>query len=148
MSDDRQPRPIDAYKQIIDQLVSETSQGVREKAVVRETAFPELSDDPVFNPFIKSLSTEQRQMLAQMLHAERVAAIHDVLAVLTWWVLARGVGLTFRGEPMPWSLAAQVFTATTLVAWTIGNGPKTTLNLVHSECNRLDYSSHHLAHRP
>jgi hypothetical protein len=106
MSDDRQPsRPIDAYKQIIDQLVSETSQGVREKAVVRETAFPELSDDRVFNPFIKSLSTEQRQMLAQMLHAERVAAIHDVLAVLTWWVLARGVGLTFRGEPMPVELS-------------------------------------------
>ncbi|HWX92248.1 MAG TPA: DUF6547 family protein [Terriglobales bacterium] len=106
MSDDRQPsRPIDAYKQIIDQLVTETSHGVREKAVVRETAFPDLSDDRVFNPFIKSLSTGQRQMLAQMLHAERVAAIHDALAVLTWWVLARGVGLTFRGEPMPVELS-------------------------------------------
>jgi len=106
MSDDRQPsRPIEAYKQIIDQLVTETSHGVREKAVVRETAFPDLSDDRVFNPFIKSLSTGQRQMLAQMLHAERVAAIHDALAVLTWWVLARGVGLTFRGEPMPVELS-------------------------------------------
>ena len=102
MSDDRQPsRPIEAYKQIIDQLVTETSHGVREKAVVREIAFPDLSDDRVFNPFVKSLSTGQRQMLAQMLHAERVAAIHDALAVLTWWVLAREVGLTFRGEPMP-----------------------------------------------
>lgn len=106
MSDDREPsRPIDAYKQIIDQLVSETSQGVREKTVVRETAFPELSDDRVFNPFIKSLSMGQRQILAQMLHAERVSAIHDVLAVLTWWMLARGVGLTFRGEPMPVELS-------------------------------------------
>jgi len=106
MSDDRQPsRPIDAYKQIIDQLVTETSHGVREKAVVQETAFPDLSDDRVFNPFIKSLSTGQREMLAQMLHAERVAAIHDALAVLTWWVLARGVGLTFRGEPMPVELS-------------------------------------------
>jgi hypothetical protein len=106
MSDDRQPsRPIDAYKQIIDQLVTETSHGVREKAVVQESAFPNLSDDRVFNPFIKSLSTGQREMLAQMLHAERVAAIHDALAVLTWWVLARGVGLTFRGEPMPVELS-------------------------------------------
>jgi hypothetical protein len=106
MSNDRQPsRPIDAYKQIIDQLVTETSHGVREKAVVRENAFPDLSDDRVFNPFIKSLSTGQREMLAQMLHAERVAAIHDALAVLTWWVLARGVGLTFRGEPMPVELS-------------------------------------------
>jgi hypothetical protein len=106
MSDDRQPsRPIEAYKQIIDQLVTETSHGVREKTVVREIAFPDLSDDRVFNPFIKSLSTGQRQMLAQMLHAERVAAIHDALAVLTWWVLAREVGLTFRGEPMPVELS-------------------------------------------
>ena len=106
MSDDRQPsRPIDAYRQIIDQLVTETSHGVREKAVVQENAFPNLSDDRVFNPFIKSLSTGQREMLAQMLHAERVAAIHDALAVLTWWVLARGVGLTFRGEPMPVELS-------------------------------------------
>ena len=106
MSDDRQPsRPIDAYKQIIDQLVTETSYGVREKAVLREAAFPDLSDDRAFNPFIKSLSTGQRQMLAQMPHAERVAAIHDALAVLTWWVLARGVGLTFRGEPMPVELS-------------------------------------------
>jgi hypothetical protein len=106
MSDDRQPsRPIEAYKQIIDQLVTETSHGVREKAVVREIAFSDLSDDRVFNPFIKSLSTGQRQMLAQMLHAERVAAIHDALAVLTWWVLAREVGLTFRGEPMPVELS-------------------------------------------
>jgi hypothetical protein len=78
---------------------------VREEAVVRGTPFSDLSDDRVFNPFIKSLSTEQRQMLAQMLHAERVAAIHDALAVLTWWVLARGVGLTFRGEPMPVELS-------------------------------------------
>ena len=106
MSDDRQPsRPIEAYKQIIDQLVTETSHGVREKAVVREIAFSDLSDDRVFNPFIKSLSTGQRQMLAQMLHAERVAAIHDALAVLTWWVLAREVGLTFRGKPMPVELS-------------------------------------------
>jgi hypothetical protein len=106
MSDDRQPsRPIEAYKQIIDQLVTETSHGGREKAVVREISFSDLSDDRVFNPFIKSLSTGQRQMLAQMLHAERVAAIHDALAVLTWWVLAREVGLTFRGEPMPVELS-------------------------------------------
>ena len=36
-----------------------------------------------------------------MLHAERIAAIHDVLAVLTWWMEAREAGCTFRGEAMP-----------------------------------------------
>jgi hypothetical protein len=106
MSLDRNPsRPIDAYKQIIDQLVTETSHGVREKAVVQENAFPDLSNDRTFNPFIKSLTTGQREMLAQMLHAERVAAIHDALAVLTWWILSGGVGLTFRGDRMPVELS-------------------------------------------
>jgi hypothetical protein len=88
-------------------LVTETSHGVREKAVVQENTFPDLSDDRVFNPFIKSLTTAQREMLAQMLHAERVAAIHDALAVLTWWILTGGVGLTFRGERMPVELSGE-----------------------------------------
>jgi hypothetical protein len=102
MTGERQPSsPIDAYKEIIDQLVTETSNGVNERLVVREGGFLETSDSRVFNPFLRSLSTEQRQMLAQILHAERISAIHDVLAVLTWWVNAREAGFTFRGEPMP-----------------------------------------------
>lgn len=106
MPGERQPsRPIDAYKEIIDQLVTETSYGVREKLVVREGAFSQLSDDRVFNSFVQTLSIDQRRILAQMLHAERTAAIGDVLAVLSWWVLARGVGFTFRGEPMPVDLS-------------------------------------------
>ncbi len=106
MTEERQlSRPIDAYKEIIDQLVTETSHGVTGKLVLRQGGFLETSDDRVFNPLLTSLSTEHRQLLSQMLHAERVAAIHDVLAVLTWWVVARGVGFTFRGEPMPVELS-------------------------------------------
>ena len=102
MTGERPPsRPIDAYKEIIDQLVSETSHGVNERLVVREKGFSETSDSRIFNTFLNALSPEQRQMLAQMLHAERVSAIHDVLAVLSWWVDARKAGFTFRGEPMP-----------------------------------------------
>ena len=81
MTGERQPsRPIDAYKEIIDQLVTETSRGVTEKLVVREGGFLETSDGRVFNPFLKSLSTEQRLKLAQMLHAERVSAIGGALS--------------------------------------------------------------------
>jgi hypothetical protein len=102
MTGERRPsRPIDAYKEIIDQLVTETSRGVNERLVVREEGFAETSDSRIFNPLLNALSAEQRQMLAQMLHAERISAIHDVLAVLSWWVDARKAGLTFRGEPMP-----------------------------------------------
>jgi len=99
-AEQRPSRPSDAYKEIIDQLVTETSHGVNERLVVREGGFSETSDSRIFNPFLNALSNEQRQMLAQMLHAVRISAIHDVLADLTWWVDAGGVGFTFRGEPM------------------------------------------------
>ena len=98
-------RPVDAYKAIIDQLVTETSHGVPEKLVVQEGIFSRAPDDGVFNLFVQSLSTEQRALLARMLHAERTSSIHDVLAVLSWWLEAGEVALTFRGESMPVDLS-------------------------------------------
>lgn len=40
-----------------------------------------------------------------MLQAERDGAIHDVLAVLSWWIDCRDVGFAVDGEPMPVSLS-------------------------------------------
>jgi hypothetical protein len=98
-------RPLDAYKAIVDQLVRETSHGVSETLVAQEGIFSKAPAEEVFNSFVHSLSPEQREMLAKMLHAERTAAIHDVLAVLSWWVEAGGLGFTFRGESMPVDLS-------------------------------------------
>jgi hypothetical protein len=36
-----------------------------------------------------------------MLREERSGAVHDVLALLTWWIQCWDVPLTYRGEPMP-----------------------------------------------
>jgi hypothetical protein len=106
--EDRQPlRPIDAYKAMIDQLVNETSHGLSERLVLEEGVWTKAPDEEPVNAFVRSLSSEQRQMLARMLRDERTGTIHDVLALLTWWLLARGVGLTFRGEPMPVELSGQ-----------------------------------------
>ena len=98
-------RPVDAYKAIIDQLVRETSHGVSERLVAQEGVLSRTPADQVLNGFVNSLSTEHRLMLAQLLHRERTAAFHDVLAVLSWWVEAREVGFTFRREPMPVDLS-------------------------------------------
>jgi hypothetical protein len=98
-------RPVDAYKSIIDQLARETSHGVSERLVVEEGIFSRAPAEQLFNGFGQSLSTEHRQMLGEMLHRERTAAIHDVLAVLSWWVEAREVGFTFRGQLMPVDLS-------------------------------------------
>ena len=98
-------RPIEAYKAIIDQLAAETSQGVSEKLVAEQGIFSRAPDERVFNSFVQSLSAEQRELLAKILHAERTATIHDVLAVLSWWVQTGGLGFTFRGEAMPVDLS-------------------------------------------
>lgn len=97
--------PIDAYKAIIDQLVSETSHGVSEKLVAEKCIWTKSPGEDAANAFVGRLSTEDRHILARMLHYERTGAIHDVLAVLTWWTSCAGVGLTFQGEPMPVELS-------------------------------------------
>ena len=104
----REPaRPIEAYKAIIDELVSETSHSVHERSIVEEGVWLKARDAEPANAFVRSLSLDQRRMLARVVHDERTAAIHDVLALLTWWISTRGVRLTFQREPMPVELSGQ-----------------------------------------
>src|SRR5260370_17211934 len=97
--------PLDAYKAIIDQLVNETTHSVLGRHVAECGIFPEAFAAAAFNQLIGSLTPEQRKLLAEMLHEEPPGTIHDVLAMLTWWILSQGLGFTFRGQPMPaeWS---------------------------------------------
>lgn len=97
--------PVEAYKAIIDQLVEETSRCVSERLVRESGIYSNAPAETKANEFVACLSHEQRQMLASMLRQERVFAIHDVLAALTWWMCCRDVGLTFRGASMPFELS-------------------------------------------
>jgi hypothetical protein len=97
--------PIDAYKAIIDQLLNETRRLGSSEHVAKSGIFSKAPAHREFNDFIGSLNRSQRELLARMLQEERDGAIHDVLAVLTWWVVSREVGLTFHGEPMPVDLS-------------------------------------------
>lgn len=96
---------IDAYKAIIDHLVDKTTNGLAERLVRESGKYSNAVDSEKFNAFVASLTQEQRELLAAMLREERIEAIHDVLAELTWWLLCRDVGLKFRGEPMPFELS-------------------------------------------
>jgi len=99
--------PIEAYKAIIDQLVQENSQSIGER-LLRESGLYSKSKSPeaaAGNELARSVTHEQRVVLGQMLRHERIGAIHDVLAMLTWWLLCHGVGLTFHGQPMPIDLS-------------------------------------------
>jgi len=95
----------EAYQAIIDQLVKEDSEGVAAALVEKEGIYCRSVDSGPFNVLVQSLSKEDRKLLAGMLNEERRGAIHDVLALLTWWINCRDVALSFRGEPMPVELS-------------------------------------------
>jgi hypothetical protein len=90
-------RPIDAYKQIIDQLVKESpSRGLH---MYCNTMGKEHMDK-----FVRSLSAAQSAVLTDMLNEERSTAIYDVLAVLSWWNICHELAFTYHGQDMPVSL--------------------------------------------
>jgi hypothetical protein len=97
--------PIEAYRAIIDQLVDEVRPSGSSEHVAEQSLFSMAPAHARFNEFIRKLSPEDRALLSEMLQEERDEAIHDVLAALTWWITARDVGLTFRGEPVPVELS-------------------------------------------
>ncbi len=97
-------KPVDVYRQIIDQLV-ERSPSLGARLVTEEAIY---SKAPAFrhtNDLVQALTPEQRAILAEMLTLERESAIHDVLAALTWWIDCHDVGLTYQGKPMPVQLS-------------------------------------------
>ena len=96
--------PVQAYKQIIDNLVQH-SPSLGARLVVEQAIYSKAPDLQYMNELVHSLTPEHRAVLSQMLTHERVSAIHDVLADLTWWIICREVGLTYRGDKMPVDLS-------------------------------------------
>jgi len=102
---DEPANPLDAYKAIIDQLVVETRLSGPGPQVANSGVFSNAAAHHEYNVLIHSLSNEQRAILLRMLEDARDDTIHDVLATLSWWIVARDVGLTFRGAAMPVDLS-------------------------------------------
>ena len=96
--------PADVYKLFIDTLATETSDSVRARLVAADGYFSHATEHEPLDRFVARLSPDQRQLLAEMLRNERQAAIHDVLALLSWLIQCHDVDLTFRGEAMPVAL--------------------------------------------
>ncbi|MFI5381150.1 MAG: DUF6547 family protein [Tepidisphaerales bacterium] len=98
-------RPIDVYKAIIDELVNETRRSGHAKHVKESSLFSNAPAHRTYNLFIASLTPKHRNLVSQMLQDERDGAIHDLLAMLSWWIDCREVGFTFCGKPMPVDLS-------------------------------------------
>jgi hypothetical protein len=99
-------RPIDVYKNIIDDLVEQTP-SVSGRLVTEEKIYTRGQGDfgKEMNDFVNGLSEKQRIALAAMLTDERRSGIGDVLSRLTWWINCKGVALLVHGEPMPVDLS-------------------------------------------
>jgi hypothetical protein len=88
---------MSTYQRIIDQLVAETRENsAYSKRVSANLPFPVESEQSAFNDLLISLTNEQRVLLSKVLLEERHSSIHDVLAVLSWWIECRGVGLSVK----------------------------------------------------
>ncbi len=99
MSDQRSASSV--YRSIIDQLVNETRCGGGGPRIVRSNVYSNAPDHKEYNEFIQALSPQHKNLLARMLQYERDSTIHDVLAMLTWWIECEQVGLSLQGQPMP-----------------------------------------------
>jgi hypothetical protein len=97
--------PVDVYRAIIDQLVNETRHLGSSAHVAKHQFFSKAPAHSEFNEFIRSLTEDQRLVLARMLEEERHCAIGDLLAALSWWIDCHDVGLTYQGKPMPVDLS-------------------------------------------
>jgi hypothetical protein len=122
---------VDAYKTIVDQLVNETTHSVMQQLVTERGFFLETSDYAVFNRLVRSLTPEQRRLLGDMLLQERWGTIHDVLAVLTWWMSSDGLAFTFQGELMPVDLSGTDCTVISLAAVKVGSGQTMAVRSTH-----------------
>lgn len=100
-------RAAAAYRSLIDAAVEQAQDANLATRIEKERIYSKAPAHRVFNAFIRSLSAEQRKLLAEMLRYERQAAIHDLFAHWSWWIASKGLGFSLDGKPMPVDLSGE-----------------------------------------
>jgi hypothetical protein len=90
-----------AYRSLIDAAVDQTRGADLSDWVEKKRMYSKAPAHRRFNSFIRSLSAEQRTLLADLLREERRSTIHDLLANWTWWIACKGLGFTLGRKPVP-----------------------------------------------
>lgn len=93
--------PLEIYRAIIDQLAEETRVQGAGSYLARSGRFSNAPDHEEFNTYLQALDDADRKLIAEMLESERNSAIHDALALLTWWIDCSDVTLCVHGDEMP-----------------------------------------------
>lgn len=103
MEDEESTRHI--YHQLIDHFVERANGSVAANLLTGEGVYSRSPAATEANAMARSLSEQERSILAQMLLDERAAAIGDVLSTLQWWISSQGLKLTVHGQEMPTDLS-------------------------------------------
>ena len=90
-----------AYRCLIDDAVEQARGATMSEWVVKKRMYSKAPAHRRFNVFIRSLSVEQRKLLADLLRDVRQGTIHDLFANWTWWIECKGLGFTLNKKPMP-----------------------------------------------
>ena len=96
--------PVETYKAIIDQFANDTRLRGGGARIKRHGVYTKAPDDLHLNALVEALSSDQKELLCEMLDHERQAAMGDLLSDLDWWISCREVAMTFQGKSMPTDL--------------------------------------------
>ncbi|MBO9492473.1 hypothetical protein J7384_19155 [Endozoicomonas sp. G2_1] len=72
---------MDEYKSLIDELVERSSSTKAEW--VKKGQFPNTAENEAINKVLSSLSTEQRNVIADLVNDAKSSGVHDTLAYLS-----------------------------------------------------------------
>jgi hypothetical protein len=101
--------PREAYKAVIDEFVADVTDSQRDHRLVDSGEYSPAAGHESANAFVRSLTKEQREVLAAILRDQRISAVASALSTLTWWVTCRNLAITFRDDPVPFGLTEEGF---------------------------------------
>jgi hypothetical protein len=94
-----------AYRSLIDAAVEQARGADLSDRIEKKLSYSKAPTHRRFNAFIRSLTADQRRLLADLLREERRGTIHNIFAHWTWWIVCKGLGFTLNKKPMPVDLS-------------------------------------------
>lgn len=95
--------PLEKYQSIIDSLVEQRECSYSNRISINNP-WPETSSNFKFNKFIETLSSDQKEKIAELLQLSRDSGIHDTLVILSEKMNLEGLRFTHNGEELPHEL--------------------------------------------
>lgn len=90
---------LERYQELIDELVKRR-EGVL-PVWIREKGWPRLPENETVNAFLSKLTSDEKDVVVQMVREARDSGIHDVLVLMQELMDRNGLRLFIDGEELP-----------------------------------------------